>query len=439
MSDWLTRNDRKSVLGALSAVVLVFGALRLSEIYLKHSVEPNSLLGLGFLLLAGIALGRLARLLRLPSLTGYLLAGICSGPSALDVVTFTQVSELKLVNGLALALIAMQAGAEFTIIMLKRSFKSLFHSTWIQTVLLGVGLSGAFVLGHYIFQPGLGELSFSLLLATGLLFAVVGISKSPAAVIAELSESRLKNKLGDHAIGIVVILDVIVLILFALSLAWARAAFDPYIEFSLVSLIELFSELAASVAAGTSFGLVAIFYLRFVDRQPILFILAISYGVTAICDYLHYETLLVFVVAGFVVTNFSRQTGKLLETIEALSAVVMIIFFATMGASLQVSQLSYIWDFVLFLVLARLVLTWLSEVFSAQLARSGPSLARYGWTPFVSQAGLSVGLAVIIQDQLPGVGSMVATLAVSTITINQIVGPLIFKWGLQKAEALEKK
>ena len=437
MANWLIKNDLQSVMKAFIAVILVLVPLRFGEAFIGMSFNENALLGLGFLLLSGIAMGRLARLLGLPSLTGYLIAGVLSGPWVLAVVKTEQVGELKLINSLALALIALQAGSEFTLSMLQKSFKSLMHSCWIQTLLLVGGVALAFVAYVTLFSPDLPNAELAIIVPVALVFGVIALSKSPAVVIAELSESGIKNRLGDHAIGMVVVLDVIVLILFAVALSWARAAVDPFIEFSFAQLSALMSEIAASIAAGTSFGLVMVVYLRWVDRQRLLFILAISYGLTALCEYLHYETLLVFVTAGFVVTNFSKQTEKLLETIHQLSSVVMIIFFATMGVSLKVGQIADVWVFVTGLFVIRGALTWVSEWLSAKVAESGPILGQFGWTPFISQAGLSIGLAAIVQDRLPEWGPFVATVAVALITLNEVFGPLFFKWGLQKAERAE--
>lgn len=71
------------------------------------------------------------------------------------------------------------------------------------------------------------------------------------------------------------------------------------------------------------------------------------------------------------------------------------------------------------------------------MADSSTSLRKYGFTPFVSQAGLSIGLATIVYDRIPGVGSQIATLAISVITLNEIFGPILFKWGLNQVEKIK--
>jgi len=429
--------DLKLVGKSILAILILLLSFWLLEEPIGKEIQRNSLLALGLLVLGGIVAGRICQLFGLPSLTGYLGAGMIFGPSAFNIVDSNQVDQLRLVNSLALAMIALQAGCEFTKEMLQKNFKSLIHATWTHVVVVGIGMTVLFV----FMKPWIDflvDMTFFQVAAVGALFAAVAVSKSPATVVAILGETRIKNPLADHSLGIVVILDVVVLVLFAVVLAFAKSSLSPDTPISLSSLGHLFSEIIASIAAGTFFGLFMIFYLRFIDRERMLFVVAISYGLTALCSYLQYDTLLVFVVAGFVVTNFSNQAEKMIYTIESLSSVVMIVFFATAGASLNLLDLTKVWQLVLILTVARTLTTWLAEDVAHRIANSPKMLKKYGVTPFISQAGLSIGLSMIIYERVPEVGPKIATLVISVVTINQIFGPILFKWGLNQSVKLEK-
>jgi Kef-type K+ transport system membrane component KefB len=425
--------ELKTVIKGIVAIFLILLSFWVIENPLGKDIEKNSLLALGLLVLGGLVAGRLCQIVGLPSLTGYLGAGIFLGPSALTIIDDQQVDQLRLVNSLALALIALHAGCEFTKEMLQNNFKSLFYSTWAHILVIGAGMTAAFMM----MSPWIDFLSgFSVAesMAIAAVFAAVAVSKSPAAVVAILGETKIKNILSEHALGIVVILDVVVLVLFSVVLAFAKSTLNPEMPLSLDVLGHLFSEIIASIAAGTFFGLFMIFYLKFIDRERMLFVVAMSYGLTAICSYLHYDTLLVFVVAGFVVTNFSQQAEKMIATIESLSSIVMIVFFATAGASLHLQDVLKVWQLVLVMFMARAFFTWLSEDFAHRLAKSPPELKKYGFTPFISQAGLSIGLSMIIYDRIPEIGPKIAALAISVVTLNEIFGPVLFKWGLNQVE-----
>lgn len=420
-------------LKSLLALALVIGGLWLMDTHLARDFERNGLLGLGFLLLAGLSLGHLCALIGLPRLTGYLVAGFLSGPSFLTVISESQVEQLRLVNGLALALIALHAGCEFTKEMLKKNFASLAYCSLTHILAIGFGITALMViLSPYL--PFIKDLPLPALLAVSALYSVIAISKSPAVVVAVLGETKAKGPLSDHALGIVVVLDVLVLVAFSIILALTRSTIDPAASLSLLGIYDLGEEIIASIAAGTFFGLLIIAYLWLVNKERLLFVVAISYGVTALCAYLHYDTLLVFVVAGFIVTNFSRQKEKMIGTIESLSSVTMIVFFATAGASLHLDELKDLWSIVLIIVIARAFFTWAGDISGHYLAKSSSVLKKYGFTPFVSQAGLSIGLAMVIYDALPGIGPPLATLAISVVTVNEIIGPILFKIGLIRAK-----
>lgn len=419
---------------SLLALAAIVGAKLALSYFSDYPFHDNGLFGLGFLVVAGIAGGRLANLLGLPRLTGYLITGLLAGPSLFHIISESQVEQLRLVNGLALALIALHAGSEFTVDMLKKNLASLFWCSIVHTLVIATGIG--FIFYSLISFLGLPHLATPTAVALALLYGTLAVSKSPAVVVAVLSEVKAKGALTDHALGMVVVLDIVVLVLFSVVLTLARSTTDPNLEFSLASLAPLGREVLISIAAGTFFGLFMTAYFWLINRERLLFIVATAYGVTALCSYLHYDTLLVFVVAGFVVTNFSKQTDKMIHSIESLSSITMIVFFATAGASLHLQDLLTIWPAVFVLAISRAGLTWISEWLGHTIAKSPPQVKKYGYTAFVPQAGLTIGLAMIVYDKLPSYGPQIATLAISVVTFNEIVGPVLFKWGLSRANEI---
>jgi Kef-type K+ transport system membrane component KefB len=111
----------------------------------------------------------------------------------------------------------------------------------------------------------------------------------------------------------------------------------------------------------------------------------------------------------------------------------MIVFFATAGAKLDLQALRELWPIALAFFVARALVTVVSCRLGHRLADDPPVVRRLGFTPFVSQAGVTIGLATIVADALPGVGKALATLAIAVVGLNELAGPVIFTWGLKKA------
>lgn len=417
---------------ALLALVLLLVLREALDHWAGVTFRDNSLFGFGFLMVAGVFGGQLSASLGLPRITGFLGAGLVVGPSATGLLTYEQVTDLKIVNQLALALIALQAGSELTREMLANNFKKTLSGTFFHVLVIGSGMTAGlfFMREHIHFLSEFPPFTVALL---AFLLASIAISKSPAAVVAVLSETKSRGPLTEYALGMVVLLDIFVLALFAFAMALAEPAVTGVGGMSTGVMFSLVEEMLLSVAAGTFFGFLIILFLKFINRERLLFLIVISYGVTALSNYLHYDTMLIFVIAGLVVTQFSSEAKKLISTIEDLSSMIMIIFFATAGASLHMEELQKLWKLAVFMFLLRAALTWVSEFLNHRKKPQGDVLKRYGATPFISQAGLTIGLATILQTKFPVVGAQLATLAIALVTLNEIFGPVLFKWGLSHA------
>jgi Kef-type K+ transport system membrane component KefB len=141
---------------------------------------------------------------------------------------------------------------------------------------------------------------------------------------------------------------------------------------------------------------------------------------------------LTFLVAGFVVENLTRQGPKLLEAVERAGSVVFVVFFATAGAHLDIPLLRTLWPVALFLCAARAFITWLCHRIGSRIAGDEPVLRRWGWASLVSQAGLTLGLASLVSRSYPSFGADFGALAIAAVAINELIGPVLFKFALDK-------
>jgi len=319
--------------------------------------------------------------------------------------------------------------------MLKRSLKSLLWASLGHSVIITLGMTALFA----ILTPWMDFMqgySLGAVLAIAGIWGAMAVSKAPADTLAILGETRAKGALAEHALGVVVLLDVIVLILFAIALMFGQAAVTG-VPVSIHVFEKLGLELVASVAAGTTFGLVIAFYFWAIDKERVLFTVAAAYGITAFCAYFHYDTLLVFVVAGFVVMNLTKEGHQLIETTESVAAAVMVVFFATAGAQLNLGALEVYGPLALALAFGRIGFTWLGCQLGHRMAKDAPVVKRYAFTSFISQAGVTIGLATIAAEALGEVGVGISTLVIAVIGVNELIGPVAFKIGLARAAAEE--
>jgi Kef-type K+ transport system membrane component KefB len=397
-----------------------------------HGDDAALVAALGFLLLAGTLLSELVEIIGLPHLTGYLLAGILAGPHILHLIDHDTVERLKPVNTLALSLIALAGGAELKVDALKRGVKSLVAASLAQSV-LGIVLVGAVFFAAHRFIGFTRDLPIAAVTAVSLLWGVLAIARSPSAALGVISQTRAQGPLAQYTVAFVMASDVVVVILLAAGITVARPLVDPSLAFSTEAFGVLGHEILGSVALGTTLGLLLAIYLRVIGRQLLVVLVALGFGATEILGYLHYDALLTFMVAGFVVQNLSKQGDKLIHAVEQAGAVVYVVFFASAGAHLNVPLLRDLWPVALVLAVSRVGVTAFAGKLASAIAKDSPIIRRWAWAPLVSQAGFAIGISQIAAREFPSFGRGFADLAIATVAMNEIVGPILFKIALDRA------
>jgi Kef-type K+ transport system membrane component KefB len=387
--------------------------------------------GFGFLLLAGTLMSELIAPLGLPHLTGYLVAGILAGPHVLVLVDEQTVKNLSPVNMLALSLIALAGGAELDLASIRQGARTLGYATIVQTPLVFFGMFGVFVASRPLIAFA-RALSPGALAGAALLWGSLAVTRSPSATLGILSQTRAHGRLMTSTLAFVMTSDVIVVILLAAVLGSVRPLIDPTMSVSLSSFANLGHELLGSIALGTTLGLVLVAYLQLVNRQMLVVLLVLGFGVTTVLEYLQFDSLLTFMVAGFIVRNMSNQGAKFVQYIEQTGAVVYVVFFAIAGAELDLPLLRTLWPVALIFAGARAAITWVAGAISSGLARDPPVLRRWGWSGLVSQAGLALGLSGLVAREFPTIGPPFRSLAIATIAVNEMVGPVLFKLALDR-------
>ena len=68
----------------------------------------------------------------------------------------------------------------------------------------------------------------------------------------------------------------------------------------------------------------------------------------------------------------------------------------------------------------------------SKYAQIEPPLDRLVWMGLVSQAGVTLGLTLLIAGEFPDWGGPLQTLMVSLIAIHQLIGPVLFRAALSR-------
>jgi Kef-type K+ transport system membrane component KefB len=397
------------------------------------------LLTFGFLILAAYTTGELAAAIRLPRVVGYLAAGLLFGPSALDVVIAPAVERLAPVSSLAIALIAFLAGAELRWGELRDRGRMILSILTGELALSFLAMFGLlFALRDFV--PFLqGEPTATALAFSGL-FASIAIVHSPAVTMALLTETQASGPVARTTLGVVLVADLVVIVLFSGALAVTQAVVPPMsVDTPAMSLGHVLWEICGAVLVGFLIGGAIALYLKFVRRELFLFALLVAFLGSEIAHLAGTETLLTLLTAGFVAENLSpdEHAEALRHAMERSAAPVFVVFFALAGAQIALQDVAKVWPLVLPIVLVRAAAIWGGSHVGARLANAPADERRYTWMGLVSQAGVAIGLASVVAQVYPSRGGQLRTLFLAVLAINQTVGPILFRFALARAGELK--
>jgi Kef-type K+ transport system membrane component KefB len=196
----------------------------------------------------------------------------------------------------------------------------------------------------------------------------------------------------------------------------------------------LWWEVGGSIVMGAVLGWLISLYLDRWKAEPILFILGAAVIAAWLADHLHLEVLLMALTTGLFVENVAAAKAEpFLRAVEANSIPFYALFFFLAGAGIHLDALAAVWALVVLLVGVRAVAIWGGTRLGATLGGAEPSVRRWAWTGFVSQAGVTLGMVTIAERTFPAWGADMAVIFVAMVALHELGGPVLFQRGLVAA------
>ena len=382
--------------------------------------------------------------IKLPLITGFIVIGVFVGPYFLDLIPKEAIDNLLFVNDFALAYIAFAAGAELYLKDLRSRLKSIAWNTFGQLVITFIF---SFIIVYFLSSqiPFMGDMSNASRVAVALLIATIFVARSPSSAIAVIHELRAKGPFTQTVMGVTVIKDVLVIILFAICVSISRNLVSD-LPFNLQGISILIGELAISFGLGYLLGKlihqILALPLSSYLKGSIIFTLGFGVFVFAhvIQNHSHewfgvelfFEPLLICILGSFMVTNNSKFRAEFQFIIHRAGPFIYMAFFTLTGIMVSIDVLLKVWFIALLLFFVRLISMIIGAYIGSTLAKDDPKHRAVGWMPYVTQAGVGLGLAIEVSSEFPEWGGEFATIVIAVIILNQIVGPPLFKFALNK-------
>jgi trehalose 6-phosphate synthase len=399
---------------------------------LGDSTASGTALGLGVALVSASIVGWLFEFLRLPRITGYLILGLLCGPAFANLITEPMARDLRVVGGFAIGVIAFIAGLQLNTASLKPRLAAIFRLSVITVVVALAGMAAAvFVLWRWL--PFGAELTGLQRLAASTLVGTLVIGVSPILTTAVIAESRARGPLATMATAVVVVVELVVILLFTICLQVARTVFDTQPAGGTGLALSTAWMIFGSVAFGGLLGSLFSLYVRFVGREITVVLLALFALFTGLGARMNFEPLLSGLAAGLVVQSVMGQAGEVLrDSIGRGAMPVFVLFFASVGASMEVDAVATLGVTALAVSMVRAVLLRAGARFGARAAGLDTPEAPLLWRGFISTAEMTIVLTALVVSEHPGWAGQLQTLMIALVAIHQLIGPVAFRASLEQ-------
>ncbi len=432
-------------------IILVLVCFWLKSFEIESSWQNAGLLNLsvGALMLSAHILARTLKTAGFPLISGYIFTGILAGPYVSGFLSFDMVQRMGLINDLALSFIGLAAGGSLHVELLKKRIRPISLNIIFQAMIIFTAVF-LFVRAFGHFFSFTQEVTHVQLTALAIIFGATAVARSPSSAIAVINECKAQGPLSETVLSVTVAIDVLIIILFTIAVAVVRLLFAESIESFHGAYFVLFIEILLSVVAGIVVGKGISFFIEHIQDHLPLFLFFLAFAVSRFAlamsffmeKYLgfsiHLEPLLICMSAGFVVQNFTPSGFFFKDSLKKIEIPIYVLFFSVTGSSLNLHALFETWPLAFSLVGIRILgifsAVWVAGILSGDLQK----YTRLAWMCYITQAGVTIGLAQLAYRQFPEIALYISTVVLAIVLVNEIIGPIALKAALHLAGEADK-
>ncbi len=374
------------------------------------------------IIFSGILCGRLVKLIKLPNVTGYLIAGLIIGPCCLKLVPKDIVEHLDIISEVALGFIAFSIGSEFKLSYLKK--------IGIAPIIIAVFEALAAVLLVFLGLVAIGQdVSFSLVLAA------IAAATAPAATIMVVNQYKAKGPVTSTLLTVVAVDDAIALMAFGICVAIAGMITGKSDTSFLSSIAKPVIEIVGALGVGALLGILMQIPLRFFKKpgNRLSIVIGTLFLGIAIAELTGFSSLLLCMALGGVFVNLSHESNEVMQVSEAITPPIYLMFFVVSGAELDVTILASIGLIGIIYLLFRVAGKIGGATLGALIMKSEKKVVQYLGFTLLPQAGVAIGLSLVATTVVPEYGATIRAVILCATLIYELVGPVIVKIALKKA------
>lgn len=378
----------------------------------------NGFIIIGLCLLVGILLGKFMIKFNIPSVPGYIIAGLILGVSGFKFINDQNLESFSFISDFALGIIAFNIGSELNLKLIKKMGKSIVIIAFCESL-------GAFVLVTGIMLLLKQPIEIALILGA------VSSATAPAATVMVLKECKAKGPLTSTLLGVVAVDDAVCLMIYAIAASVAKVFVKHEVVTINKVLIHPITEIALSIVVGGFLGFILAILLKKArnNTELLSFVVGMILLLVGISQAIHLSPLLACMSLGIMIANVSDNANKVFHSIESFSPPIIAAFFVLAGARLDISLIPHIGVVGVLYLLFRVTGKVLGAALGGKISKAPSIVTKNLGFGLISQVGVAIGLAITVQHEFAGtqLAAIVLTVLLATTIITEIVGPILTK------------
>ena len=399
-----------------------------------QSTSPVSVvvLSIAIILAAGFLATRITKLLKLPNVTAYVVAGMIIGPFCLKAVPQKVIDGSAFVSDVALAFIAFSAGEFFRFSSFKGKGKQLIVITLFESLTASLFV---FLLTYCIL--GLGT-AFSLVLSA------LASATAPASTLMTIRQTGAKGDFVDTLISVVALDDVVSLLAFSVAISVATASIAGSVDAKTVALPIVYNLLMIIIGALGGFVLKLLMAKRSTDNRLIVSV-ALLFTVCGAGAALGVSPLMACMVMGAVYINASDD-DRLFKQLNYFSPPFLLVFFVRSGMSFRLDALfdssTKVAGVPLLVIgclyfFVRILGKYAGAFVGCKICKKNKKSTRALGLALIPQAGVAIGLSELAARTIGGdTGVVIQTVIMSSSILYELIGPAMAKLALNLSGAI---
>ncbi len=399
----------------------------------------NSTLIFGIILAGGFLGGELARLIKLPKVTGFIIAGIILNPGITGVVPKGYTDNLDILTNASLSFITFSVGGTLLWSKIKTLGKSIIYITVLEAELafLFVFL-GVFAL-FFVSGPFVNSALITVMIPAALLLGSLAAPTDPSATLAVRREYNAKGRVMDTIMGVAAFDDVLGIINYSLATAVA-VALVTHEPASLTNIITPLYAIFGAVFLGGVFGAVLNFITGWVKKEGdsiwlviIAGILLLTFGVSTV---IKVDELLATMTVGVAVVNFNPRRDDIFRVLERYTdEIIFTLFFTISGLNLNFASLGSGYWLIGAFILSRFLGKASGVAIGGALSKAPEDVRKYVTGGLIPQGGIVIGLALMLTHNkvFANFSDLILNVTLGATVIHELTGPVIAKLSLKRA------